>query len=176
MPISNNLGTLNSNEPSTHHGPEFGQECFNSIGRIHNLHDHGQIERKSQDIRVVEVLRPAKAHRPSQYRSTGELQFPRPKYDGLVERTMLIFIGLSYEDPEQQAFTRQFPRWGGRGLPGGRRDLGGCDHGGDTFPEGAAINLSKKLIRSNLLSLRSSSFARWNCSLRQSQSLDTHKK
>src|ERR1700739_1750839 len=98
MLISNDLRALHGDQPSPHHSPELRQEFLDRIWSIHDLHDHGQVERKPQNVRVMEMMGPAKSHRTAQYRGTGKLQLPCPMDDHLVKRAMLVLVRLSDKD------------------------------------------------------------------------------
>jgi len=98
--ISNDLRALHGDQPSPHHSPELRQEFLDRIWSVHDLHDHRQVERKPQDVRVMEMMGTAKSHRTAQYRSTGKLQLPGPMHDHLVKRATLVLVGLSDKDTE----------------------------------------------------------------------------
>src|ERR1700757_5126061 len=100
MLISNDLRALHGDQPSPHHLPELRQEFLDRIWSIHDLHDHRQVERKPQDVRVMEMMGTAKSHRTTQYRSACKLQLPCPKHDGLVKRSTSVLVGLSDKDTE----------------------------------------------------------------------------
>src|SRR5271154_5855836 len=65
-------------------------------------------------MRVMEVSRPAEAHRTTQHGGAGEMEFSRSQHDCPVERAVQVFVGFTQEYSKKGAFFRQIP--GLRGL------------------------------------------------------------
>ena len=120
MSITENLRPLHSNEPALHHLLQFRQESSDLGSLVHDLHDNRQIQGKSQDVRIVKVVRVAEAHRATQYRSASEMELSRSQHDCSVERAMHKFFRFPQEDSQQGTLFWQIP-----GLRDSRRLSGG---------------------------------------------------
>jgi hypothetical protein len=85
---------------------------------VDDLHDHRQVERKTQNVSIVQVMGPAKTHWAAKHSGARQMQFSGAKHNGIVQRSMFVFIGLSDENPKQETVLRQSPSMGGRPLGG----------------------------------------------------------
>jgi hypothetical protein len=80
---------------------QFGYKRLNSVVCVDDLDDHRQVERKTQDVCIMQMMGLSKTHWTAKHSGARQMQFSGAKHNGFVQRPMFVFICFSDENPKQ---------------------------------------------------------------------------